>query len=360
MRTSSIIALTLVLVVGCQGEDAWKSDFDFAWDGIHVSVYGYDRAEDEVCGGSFAALDANTAAILEVIGADDSVHYDYRWMSDAFYPGHCPPGAGACAVSGEAYSRSIPHMHEATHAIIYNAWGGWCTKFLNEGLAEYFSGPRVGHAPPHEPEMARHLLTGALHEREDFILAGHFTSFLFEEYGPEVVKDICQIMPEFTTIADWENAFNVVLGKRIDEVLAEYEAYPVCDPHQYRERQTECDGEADVIYDGHETYFAVDVDCADERALGPIGDSTTVIRRVWFTEDFHVQISFTSGNSQGKTRYFLTQECVPCSEEPQVHQWDSHTLPFYWFRAGMHEFIFSSDIEATDPIIVRMAHPIDH
>jgi hypothetical protein len=354
VKTSSIISFTLALVAGCQGEDAWKGDFDFAWDGKHVSVYGYDRDEEELCGGSLAALDANTAAILEAIGADDSLHFDYRWMSDAFYPGHCPPGAGACAASGEAYSRNIPHMHEAAHAIIYNAWGGWCTKFLNEGLAVYFSGPGVGTAPLPDANMARQYLTGDFEGRNGYILAGHFTSFLFEEFGPEAVRELCQIMPEETTIADWENAFDVVLGKRVDEVLAEYEAYPVCVPHQYRARLGECNGEADVTYDGREVYFAVASDCSDERALGPIGDSSITVRRVWFAEDSIVNVSVRLGNTLlGDGHYFISQECAPCSEEPQIND-SSH---FSWFRAGMHEFIFMSDLADTEPIIVRLADP---
>jgi hypothetical protein len=46
----------------------------------------------------------------------------------------------------------------------------------------------------------------------------------------------------------------------------------------------------------------------------------------------------------------MTQECKPCSENPEVHEWSK--LPVYWLSAGMHEFIFWLEVDATDPIIV--------
>jgi hypothetical protein len=179
---------------------------------------------------------------------------------------------------------------------------------------------------------------------------------MIEEFGPEAVEHICRILPLVTSIDDWENAFDVVLGKQVDEVMAEYATYPICDQQQYRARLGECDGDVDVVYDGDETVFAVNVDCSDERVLGPVGDKSIAIRRVWFTEDAVAEVMVRSGNDPGSAGRFMSQECVPCSESPQVFE-KMEGPDIYPFRAGMHEFIFWEDLDVTVPMIVRVGPP---
>src|SRR6187455_629529 len=91
-----------VLAVACQDEP-WTNDYTFVWHGEYASVYGYDRAIEEACGGSFAATDNHSASILEMFGSNESIHYDYRWMSAEFWEGRCPSNAGACTHYGEPW-----------------------------------------------------------------------------------------------------------------------------------------------------------------------------------------------------------------------------------------------------------------
>jgi hypothetical protein len=145
-----------VLAVACQDEPtSWKDDYSFVWHGEYISVYGYDRTIEEACGGSFAAIDAHTEAILEMSGSDESIHYDYRWMSEEFIEGRCPSDLGACTVYGEPWVVSIHHMHEIAHAVEYLAWDNACPSVLGEGLAEYFSGLRFHADDLPDPSLMR-------------------------------------------------------------------------------------------------------------------------------------------------------------------------------------------------------------
>src|SRR5690606_29256197 len=139
-KASALACLIVLLAGGCQAEvTTWEDEWDFVWHGEQVTVYGYERLEEQACGGSLAAVDAHSAAILEFFGETEPVHYDYRWMSHEVVDGRCPPGASACTAYGEPWARELPDLHENAHGTIYNAWDGSCPSFLSEGLAEYFS-----------------------------------------------------------------------------------------------------------------------------------------------------------------------------------------------------------------------------
>lgn len=359
MRRAIISAFVGVLAAGCQEEPgSWTDDYSFVREGQHVTVYGYGRDEGEVCGGSFEALDTHAAAILEFIGSDASVHYSYRWMSEDVFEGRCPPGASACTASGEPYSRSIPDLHESTHAIFYTAWDNACPSFLSEGLAEYFSSPRRGADEAPDPSLLPDVLTGAPIEiGDEYDLAGHFTSFLIEDYGVDAVRGLCEAIPFENSRADWELAVSEVIGGELDQLLAAYESYPTCTQHQYRARLWECAGEPDVTYNGEpELTFELVAACADERVLGPIGGWAIVTRRVWFPEDQLASVTTVSDSGSIPLTTFMSQECAPCSAEPQVFVNDGQP-PIFPFNAGMHEFIFFVEPDAEEPLTVRISQP---
>jgi hypothetical protein len=351
------------LAMGCQDE-SWKDDYTFVWHGEYVSVYGYDRSIEEACGGSFAAIDTHTEAILEMFGSDEPIHYDYRWMSAEFFEGRsrCPSNGGACTMYGEPWATSVPQMHEIAHAVEYLAWDNACPSLLGEGLAEYFSGPRFHGDEVPDPsliwglmgDLTEHRVTGA-----DYTVAGHFASFLVEEFGFQAIEDLCRAIPIYSIFDqdDWEVAVENVLGLTLDELLAMYENYPLCTQQQYAARAWECAGEPDVVYTGEKTTFYVETDCASQRVMGPMGGKALTTRRVWIPEDGYVVITHVQTDPPGHLRSFMTQECVPCSAEPQVFRADG-LPPIYPFRAGMHEFIFSFDLDQTEPLEMRLDPPV--
>lgn len=349
-----------VMAMACQNE-SWKDDYTFVWHGEYVSVYGHDRTLEEACGGSFTAIDTHTEAILELFGSQKPIHYDYRWMSEEFFEGHCAKNSLGCAPRGEPKTPSIPHLHEVTHAVTYAAWDNACPALLNEGLATYFSEPQFkrGDAIP-DPSLIRGGLLGDLSDRPatdaDYTVAGHFASFLVEEFGFPAIEDLCRAMPNHPIVdeEDWARAVQEVLGVPLDELLTKYESYPLCTQQQYAARAWECAGEPDVTYMNEKMTFTVETDCASERVIGPIAGKAFTTRRVWFPEDSHyVSVMVLQADPPGQLRLFMTQECVPCSAEPQVFRTDG-LPPLYRFRAGMHEFIFSFDLDQTQPLKVTL------
>jgi hypothetical protein len=188
LRSVTPLAVILVLV-GCQPErEDWHGDYTFAWEGEHVTVYGYDRSKDEACGRSFAAVDELSGSIIELFGFDDSIHIDYHWMSSEFYEGKCPSNAGACTTRGDGpRTRSIPDMHEVAHALSFEGNGWFCPDVLEEGLAEYLSGPRFYQEWISQPELSARIdeiLTKEMSSSGDYERAGHFVSFLLERTVP--------------------------------------------------------------------------------------------------------------------------------------------------------------------------------
>ncbi len=350
-----------VLAVACQDGD-WKDDYTFVWHGEFVSIYGYDRTIEEACGGSFTAIDTHTKAILEMSGSNAFIHYDYRWMSAEFFEGHCPVDAGACTVYGEPWAVSIPHMHEIAHAVEYLAWDNACPSLLGEGLAEYFSGPRFHADDLPDPSLMWELLgdlTGRRPTHADYTVAGHFASFLVEEFGFLAIEDLCRAIPVHSIFdqEDWDRATRQVLNLSLDELLEMYEKYPLCTQQQYAARAWECAGEPDVTFMGEDLTFHVETNCADERVIGPMGGKAITTRRVWFPEDTQIYVQVLRTDSSGEWGRYMIQECAPCSAEPGVF-WNLTPLVYYPMHAGMYDFIFLFGLDQTAPLEVNIGPPV--
>jgi hypothetical protein len=359
MRFLTPLAALLVLV-GCQPEPHdWRDDYTFAWEGEHVTVYGYDRSEDEVCGGSFAAVDQFSASIIELFDFDDSIHFDYHWMSSEFFEGKCPPNIGSCTALGYGpRTRSIPNMHEVAHALSYGGKGRFCPSVLEEGLAEYLTGPSFYEEWYGQPELSANIaliLTkapikgGAEYER-----AGHFASFLLETYGPEAVMALCERIPVYHDIEDWEAAVPELLGVKLTELLAEYDQYPVCSRQQYRARLWECDGEPDAVADAtQDVVFEVALDCSDPGTIGPLHNRAVATRRIYFPEAMRTGIFITDETGQDPRLDFNLQECAACSADPDIFTSADLTVVFN-FRAGMYDLILFGELDQPQKLTIRL------
>jgi hypothetical protein len=358
MRRMTPLAALLVLV-GCQPEpQGWRDDYTFVWEGQHVTVYGYDRSEDEVCGGSFAAVDQFSASIIDLFEFDDSVHFNYRWMSSEFFEGKCPPGAGACMARGDGpRSRSIPDMHEVAHAL-RSEGKDFCPSVLREGLAEYLSGPKFYEEWYEQPELSAtiaEILTKApIRGRAEYERAGHFASFLLETYGPEAVTALCERIPFYHDIEDWEAAVPELLGIELPELLAEYDQYPVCSRQHYRARLWECDGEPDAVADpAQDVVFEVALDCSDPGTIGPLHGQAVATRRIFFPEAMRTGIFITDETGEDPGLDFNLQECAACSDDPDIFTSAGPSTVFN-FRAGMYDLILFGELDQPQKLTIRL------
>jgi hypothetical protein len=359
MRSMNLLAALLVLV-GCQPEPYdWHDDYTFAWDGQHVTVYGYDRSEDEVCAGSFAAVDQFSASIIDLFDFDDSIHFDYHWMSSDFFEGKCPPKISACTARGDGpRSRSIPNMHEVAHALSSEGKGRFCPGVLEEGLAEYLSGPRFYQKwygqPKLSADLAEILTRSTIQGGEEYERAGHFVSFLMETYGPEAVMALCNQIPIYNDIEDWETKVPELLGIELPDLLAEYDQYPVCSRQHYRARLWECDGEPDAVaHPTQDVVFQVALDCSDPGTIGPLYGRAVATRRIFFPEAMRTGIFITDENGEDPKLDFNLQECAACSADPDIFTSTGFTTVFQ-FRAGMYDLILFGELDQPQKLTIRL------
>jgi hypothetical protein len=355
----TLLAALLVLV-GCQPEPHdWHDDYTFAWEGQHVTVYGYDRSEDEACAGSFVAVDRLSASTIDLFDFDDSIHFDYHWMSSEFFEGKCPPNAGACTARGDGpRSRSIPEMHEVAHALSSEGKGRFCPNVLEEGLAEYLSGPRFYEKWYGQPELSANIteiLTKALIAGgAEYERAGHFVSFLMETYGPDAVMALCEQIPIYNDREDWEAAVPELLGIELPALLAEYDQYPVCSRQHYRARLWECDGEPDAVADpAQDVIFEVALDCSDPGTIGPLGSWAVATRRILFPQAMRTGIYITDETGADPGLDFNLQQCAACSANPDIFTSTGPSTVFQ-FRAGMYDLILFGEIEQPQKLTIRL------
>jgi hypothetical protein len=350
----------LLALVGCQPEPHdWHDDYTFAWEGKHVTVYAYDRSEDEVCAGSLAAVDQFSASVIDLFDFDDSIHFDYHWMSSEFFAGKCPPTIGACTALGYGpRTRSIPDMHEVAHALSYAGQGRFCPDVLEEGIAEYLSGPRFYEKWYGQPELSANIaeiLTKTLIEGgAEYERAGHFASFLLETYGPEAVTALCTRIPFYHDLEDWQTSVPELLGIELPALLAEYDQYPVCSRQHYRARLWECDGEPDAVADpAQDVVFEVALDCSDPGTIGPLNSRAVATRRIFFPEAMRTGIYITNADGVDPGLDFNLQECAACSADPDIFTSTGPSTVFQ-FRAGMYDLILFGELERPQKLTIRL------
>ena len=358
MNFRSLPALGGLLLAACQPETTtWHDEYDWVWEGDLVTLYAYERSEDEICGGSLEAVEGHTISIAEFFGYDETVRYRYRWMSDAVFEGKCHPQAGACAAQGVPWTRNLPDMHELSHAVSYNA-GNYCPSVLEEGVAAYFGSPRYRSwwdedSGEYVPWIAD-VLTAAPLEFRDYERAGNFASFLIEEYGPELLVELCKAVPYYNTLEHWRSAVPEVLGLELNELLAEYETYPRCHRQQYRARLWECTGPAHVSADPEqEVVFEVELDCAAEGVLGPYGDSMVATRRVAIPEAGSYRFEFFDSTGEEVFPDFNLQECAACSEIPDVFA-NTELGNVYAFNVGVYDLLIYADEAYAETLTIHI------
>jgi hypothetical protein len=339
MRRISLGLSILLLGASCESS-CWMNDYSFVRRGRLVTVYGYGVSESDACAGSFEEIDSHTDSIRRFLGIDEPPRYTFRWFSDDSWTeiAPCSTSAFACAPRGEGRSRTLPDMHEALHMVTH---GLDCPSVLDEGLAEIFDGPTPWEWYPSASDDITPLLVDEWIPRtlDAYALAGHFASFLVERFGGPAVARLCRALPRKSTSAHWDAAARKVLDRSLDQVLAEYATYPVCSSEQIRARLWVCDGKPDFVFSPEDGTFTVDAGCLDPRATnaawGDVGDAV-IHRLVYFPEDAWVEVSARSVGTSGKGATFVSQECAPCSADPQMLVGlDDVDLQFY--RAGFHE-----------------------
>jgi hypothetical protein len=370
------IAVLLLCCCACAEEEPnWWSDVqpDFEWRGTYVTIAGYDRSADEACGESLRATDDRLAAMVDFHETDAPVRVEYAWMSqsawDEIQP--CPVGS-ACSDHGRPVSRQLAHDHELAHAVSWDL-GTVCISVLEEGLAEYFAAAKPSVFEQFEfaksiEEVLAFTASAPLRlPSEDYQQAGHFVSFLIEEYGIDAVRGLCEIIPYDADLEDWDAATSTVLSTVLADVLADYAAYPVCQHHAYRARLTDCADEPDVLVSPNEdTSFSLRIACDEPEAVGERGGMVTMVKRVHVADPGTYEVGIEGG---GADMTLVLEQCAACSESPHVGRVEGPLHPpsdtacvwihsrsecNYYDLAGTHAFIFFLPAEQVQEVTVTI------
>ena len=359
-----------------------RSARGLTWQGEHVTVHAYGVAQEEVCGGTLDATDSFAAGIATWHGADPGeldlvIHWveGDRFEEEAW----CPADAFGCVPEGEARVPWLPFGHELSHAVDY--WLGYdsLAHVLAEGLAAIHSDPRLGGPPtPDDPVSLEDDLPGdirdalnetAEHQDQSFPLfvSGHFATYLLETYGLDALHELQAGATSGTTEDQWDVLFEETIGASYDEVLAGYDAYPLCSWNEYRSKVWECSGEADVTAtpDMEPLTFPVDLSCDNPQAIGSSPSKVRVAHRLsvpdpgpddWGDHERLYRIDVRRPASAAlEFGVMLVEECgVPCSGDPRVWSlpgdlneeekvgWSLHVYPL---RPGSYALVFFGDGE---------------
>ncbi|WP_165704201.1 hypothetical protein, partial [Enhygromyxa salina] len=198
------------------------------------------------------------------------------------------------------------------------------------------------------------ILTLAPLPYPEYERAGNFASFLFEEYGPESVAGLCDEMPYLTTLDDWREAIPKVLDVEFSELLSAYEQYPRCHHQQYRARLWECAGEPDAIADPNgEVVFDIDMDCAANGVIGPLGSRIVATRRLWFPEEMRTGVFIRGEDGEDAELDFNVQACAACSEHPHLYA-DTGLTTVFNFSPGMYELVVYAGSDFSESLSVHL------
>jgi hypothetical protein len=347
-----LLASTLLLAAACPKGEAALGDPSFVRETQYVTVHAYGLDPSQACAGSLANLDIHTRWVMDIFGLENPTRFNYRWISNhrwnrIFPP---PPPIPAFVTNGEPHTRWLPDMHEIVHMVASALPQLRCPPLLEEGLAEYLGDPEFGEVYPsgtvEELMIRRDDLSPGAYAR-----AAHFVSFLTESYGVAAIVDLCQAVGPADTRQAWEDGVARALSVSLDQLLTQYQAYPLCHQQQLRARAWECGGEIDHVFTEHDKRFAVEeVGCSDPRAVNVVAGrrrDVALRRLVSFPEPMIVSVNADPGV------IFITQECGPCSAQPQVQQAASAQRKLFSFRPGVHEIIaiFNKDEQVSFEMI---------
>ena len=254
--------------------------------GTYVEIWA--SAGEQVCAGNLGYLDAFVERLRAEVGphpgAEESRRYyvldEEDWARFDAQVG-CR-GFGCTTASRTIYTRGlIPSPHEMVHAELF-ADGH---RFLEEGLAVVYGEPGSVFSP-----TDYHVVDG-LSETwvapEAYARAGHFTSYLLDEYGVDAflsAKDASAFESSYDDLSNiFENEVGAPLGTVLDGYASHQPLDEHCDTPGYHRLLVEC-AQPPLPWTLGPTTASISLEhgfaCADEDVMGPYGDMLFIHRTV--------------------------------------------------------------------------------
>lgn len=262
------VALVFACLAGCEEPTPLPP---ITWSGDHLD-YGEIGDVPRLCGGTLAYMDEFVGIIHERVQADPSERAAYYLAPDGWDVEWCSGPGHGCSRGNVAFGRSVPLEHELVHAALQDVAGDG-DRVLAEGIAEAW-GSFLSKAPPFERDISEMLRDSVwrFDSPHQYLRAGHFVSFLLDEFGTIPVLDVMAMTEPDATEQQLDDAFLSVFGMGIDGIVAAYAEYPECHSKAYSEPVWACStlptlGTIDTSRDLR-VDLRVTLDCSDDATIG--------------------------------------------------------------------------------------------
>lgn len=239
--------------------------------------------DEPICSATLEAFDDHVDGVEKSLGRlpnrDPILVY---WLDDV--DDTCGEGKSGCFFPGTrvVFSTGESITHEIVHAVLDSTA---TTYFVEEGIAEMFSGVDVYHNTSHDDESdlaARLRLDRSDYRagRLDYAAAAHFMRYVYDRKGDFAMRNLADVIVAGGSETAIEHQLENIFGAGIDEIQAEYIATA---RYYYRGFGAEGIDRADGLQLGYD----VRLDCDDgELTHGPLtNDEAGVysVRRVNIT-----------------------------------------------------------------------------
>jgi hypothetical protein len=256
--------LAVALACACDPQPEEVELPEPVWEGEHIRFR--TESDVEICGGSFAYLDAYVELLEDALDVSVEAPIDYYWIPGPLDGTPCEENIG-CYDDGVVYTGLIPHDHELVHAA--TAELGRTDRAIMEGLAVLYGEDANGdEIPMYAPVelIGRESLPGSA-----YTSAGHFVHFLVERYDREALRDFWSSTPLGSSAETVEERFAEAFETSFDEAAVDYGEFPVCSRLTYRAKIAEC-GAPEQPWDADAWEFASDLHCDSSDVVGPTTD----------------------------------------------------------------------------------------
>ena len=309
--------------------------------------------DEAVCEGTLAAFDEHVDAVEKELGRprndDPIVVY---WLDDVTE--HCGENRTGCFFPGTRvlFSTGRSITHEVVHAVLDSTSH---TYFVEEGLAEIYSGDDVWHRP--DPEHGRpidnlHLSKEAYRAGKlDYSGAAHFMRYVHDRKGAFGMRALAKDVAEGGSTSALEATLVGLFDQSVDEIQRDY----------FQRARVYYPGFAAAEVERAEALWAgveVRLRCGDDGTRGPLGEHGGLYTVRAFEAELdgvsHIEVS---GDAGGWVRFmrpaaghgFVTNWTMPIEDiDPQAFELRAGESIDRRLGRGEWLAIFGADSDHTD------------
>jgi hypothetical protein len=337
-----------VLLAGCQA----LPELTIETDRLRIGT-SFDAP---VCEGTLAAFDDHVNGVETSLGQPSTTApILLYWLEDVGR--HCGDDAGGCFFPGTrvVFAQEQSITHEIVHAVLDSSATSY---FVEEGIAELYSGADVWHRPAAKngrPADALHMSKTEYRKGGlDYAAAAHFMRYVFEARGESAMKELAGTIASGGSTREIEDQLEKVFDLGVEDIETAYFNDAPTYYEGFSARSTR-EITSNELWHGVE----VELDCDDDNTRGPLRPSEGGVYEVrWLDIDRSGTAEIRlDGEASGWVYIF-----DPVSSRGSVTNWampqpevDEHALQLYTgetayldLHPGTYLVVFGADDDRTE------------